>query len=214
MIITVGQAQDVITKNVSNFNELKVFDKIQVTLIKSNKNRVEVTGIKRREVDIVQNGNLLKIRMSIGNIWDNSNTKVKVYYKKINKIDANEGARIEAQDIISAAILDIRAQEGGSILAAIDASFLYAKAITGGEIELQGTVKEQEVRVTSGGQYYARDLKTTDTQVKISAGGTAEVNAKNYMKANTNAGGTIRIYGNPKQMDTQKLLGGKIIEVN
>ncbi len=213
-VVTTAQAQDIITKEVRDFNELKVFDKIQVTLVQGEENKVEVTGIKRREVDVVQNGSLLKIRMSLDNLWDNNNTKVVVYYTQINKIDVNEGARVKAKGIISAETLDLRAQEGASIRAEIDAGFVFVKAITGGEIEVKGEAKEQEVTITSGGQYYASSLRTKDTQVKVSAGGTAEVNAKNYMKANTNAGGTIRIFGNPREMDTQKLLGGKIIEVN
>ncbi len=213
-ITTLGQAQDVITKNVSDFNELKVFNKIQVTLIKADENKVEITGIKRREVNVRQNNGLLKISMDLDNIWDNNNTKVVVYYTEISKIDANEGSRVEAEDIIKGKSLDIRVQEGASIVAEIEAEHLYSKASTGGEVELKGKVKEQEVIVNSGGQYYASNLQTKDTQVRISAGGTAEVNAKNYIKANTNAGGTIRIFGNPKEMDTQKLLGGKIIEVN
>ncbi|WP_109436251.1 MULTISPECIES: head GIN domain-containing protein [Aquimarina] len=214
LLVTLGQAQDIITKNVGDFNELKVFDKIQLTLIEGKENKIEITGIKRRDVDIVQNGNLLKVRMRLDNLWDNNNTKVTVYYKQINKIDVNEGSRVEVDGLITAETLDLRAQEGASMMAKIDAGFIYAKAITGGEIELRGNAKEQEVSITSGGQYYGRDLRTNDTQVKISAGGIAEVNAKNYIKANTNAGGRIRIFGNPKQMDTQKLLGGKIVEVN
>ncbi|WP_271770035.1 head GIN domain-containing protein [Aquimarina algiphila] len=214
LLVTLGQAQDIITKNVGDFNELKVFDKIQLTLIEGKENKIEITGIKRRDVDIVQNGNLLKVRMRLDNLWDNNNTKVTVYYTQINKIDVNEGSRVEVDGLITAETLDLRAQEGASMMAKIDAGFIYAKAITGGEIELRGNAKEQEVSITSGGQYYGRDLRTNDTQVKISAGGIAEVNAKNYIKANTNAGGRIRIFGNPKQMDTQKLLGGKIVEVN
>ncbi|WP_109302055.1 head GIN domain-containing protein [Aquimarina sp. AU474] len=213
-LVTMAQAQDAITKNIGDFNELKVFDKIRVTLIESTENKVEVMGIKRREVDVVQKGNLLKIRMFLDNLWDNNNTEVIVYYKEINKIDVNEGANVEAKNIISSKSLDLRAQEGGRIKAEIEAGYVFGKAITGGEIELDGNAKEQEVIINSGGQYYAQNLQTNETQVKVSAGGTAEVNAKNYLKANTNAGGTIRIFGNPKQMDTQKLLGGKIIEVN
>ncbi len=214
LLVTLGQAQDIITKNIGDFNELKVFDKIKLTLIEGKENKVEITGIKRRDVDIVQNGNLLKVRMRLDNLWDNNNTKVIVYYTQINKIDVNEGSRVEVDGLITAEKLDLRAQEGASMIAKIDADFIYAKSITGGEIELRGNAKEQEVNITSGGQYYGRDLRTNETQVKISAGGIAEVNAKNYIKANTNAGGRIRIFGKPKQMDTQKLLGGKIVEVN
>ncbi len=214
LMVATMQSQDVITKNVGDFNELKVFDKIQVTLVKSNENKVEITGIKRRKIDIVHNGNLLKIRMFIDNIWDNNNTKVTVYYTQINKIDVNEGAKVKVEDVLTAETLDLRAQEGAGIKAELDAGFVYVKSISGGQIELDGVAKEQEVVVTSGGQYYGRDLRTKESQVKVNAGGTAEVNAKNYIKANTNAGGTIRIYGNPKEIDKQKFIAGKIVEVN
>lgn len=213
-IVSLVQAQDVITKNVGDFSELKIFNKIQVTLIQSDENKVEITGIKRRSINVVQNNSLLKISMSLDNIWDNNNTKVLVYYTKLSKIDVNEGSQVKANDVITSKSLDLRAQEGAKIAAQIEAEHLFIKAISGGEIEVKGKVKEQEVTIASGGQYYGKNLKTKDAQVKISAGGTAEVNVKNYIKANTNAGGTIKIYGNPKEMDTQKLLGGKIIEVN
>ncbi len=209
-----AQSQHEILKDIGSFTELKVFDKIQLTLIKSDKNEVKITGIKRREVVVVQNGNLLKIRMSLNNLWDTNNTKVVVYYTNIHKIDVNEGARVEAKDVLFADHLDLRAQEGGSILAQIETGFLYTKTITGGEIEVHGKAEEQEAIITSGGQYYAKPLKTLITQVKVSAGGIAEVHAKKYVKANTNAGGTIKIYGNPKEIDSQKLLGGKILEIN
>ncbi len=207
-------AQKEITRNLGDFNELKVFDKIQVTLVKSEENRIEITGIKRRDVNVVQNGNLLKIRMSLNNLWDGNNTKVTLFYKELKKLDVNEGARIASDDVITSRKLDIRAQEGGKIDAKIETDFLYAKSVTGGVLELEGDAKEQEVVINSGGQFYGRNLETVETQVRVSAGGIAEVNANIYLKANTNAGGTIRVFGNPKELDTQKLLGGKIIEVN
>ncbi len=208
------QSQDVVTKTVGDFNELKIFNKIQVSLVESDENKVEISGIKRRNINIIQKNQLLKISMSLDNIWDNNNTKVTVYYKELSKIDVNEGSRVVSDDVIRSNRLDLRAQEGASIKIPVEVSFIYAKAITGGEIELRGEAEEQEVIINSGGQYYAKELVTQNTQVKVSAGGTAEVQAKNYMKANTNAGGTIKVFGNPRELDTQKLLGGKIIEVN
>jgi len=215
MWVSFVQAQDIITRNLENFNEVKVFNKLDITLIKSKENRVEITGIKRKEVVVKQIGNLLKIRMSLDNIWDNDHsTKVTVYYNQINKIDVNEGAKVKVQGVLKAKNLDIRVQEGAIMKATIDANYIFAKAITGGEIKAKGKVNEQEIVINAGGQYYGNGLVSKNTQVKISAGGLAEVFAKNYCKANTNAGGTVKIYGNPREMDTQKLLGGKIIEVN
>lgn len=210
----VVHAQDVITKKIGDFNELKVFDKIEVTLIQGTENKVEITGIKRRDVVIKKNNDLLKIRMSLDNIWDNNNTKVVLYYTNIEKIDVNEGSFVIVKDVLKLRNLDLRAQEGGRIKAEVEVDFLYSKAVSGGAINLIGSVNEQEVLINSGGQYYAEDLIAKDAQVKVSAGGTAEVHVKNYIKANTNAGGTIKIYGNPREIDQQKLLGGKIVEVN
>ncbi len=211
---SIGNAQNSVIKDVDDFSELKVFDKIQVTLVPSKESKVEIFGIKRREVKVVQDGALLKIRMSLNNLWDESNTEVVVYYKELQKIDVNEGARVVCNDVLRHQNLDIRAQEGGSILTTVEGEFMNVKAITGGKIELRGTVEHQQVNVNAGGQYYARNVKTKETQVTIRAGGTAEIHAVTYVKANTNAGGIIRVFGRPKEMDTQKFLGGKIIEVN
>ncbi|WP_103865103.1 head GIN domain-containing protein [Aquimarina sp. I32.4] len=208
------QAQDIITKNISDFSELKVFDKVEVLLIKSDDNKVVVSGVNRKDIDIVTKNEVLKIKMSLNNLWDNDNTKVVVYYTDISKIDVNEGAKVKSKERIESDDLDLRAQEGASIIATINADELYVKAVTGGELILKGTVREQEVIVKAGGQFMAKDLKTENTVVSISAGGRASINASTYVKANTAAGGTVRIYGNPKEMDTQKFLGGKIIEVN
>ena len=79
---------------------------------------------------------------------------------------------------------------------------------------LQGDAREQEIIINSGGQFFGKNLESKNAQVKISAGGIAEINVKDYLKANTNAGGVVKIYGNPKEIDSQKVLGGKIIEVN
>ncbi|WP_103069088.1 head GIN domain-containing protein [Aquimarina sediminis] len=214
LTVIFGQAQDVVTKKVGDFSELKVFDKIKVILIHGEENKVEISGIKRQKVDVVLKGEVLKIKMSLNNTWDENNTNVTVYYSDLSKIDVNEGARVTVQETLKSLDLDLRAQEGAEIIATIESDKLIARAVTGGELNLKGKVKEQEVTVKAGGQFMSKDLKTETTQVKISAGGRANIYASKYVKANTNAGGTIKIYGNPKEMDTQKLFGGKIIEVN
>lgn len=203
-----------ITKNTGDFNELKVFDRIEVTLIKSNENKVVITGIKKREVDVILKDDILKIRMSLENIWDESNTEVSVFYKELSVIDVNEGSIVRARQTIEANKLEFRAQEGGKIYAEIEAGLFYAKAVTGGEIFPKGKVNEQDINIQAGGQFYGKRLACDTAQVKISAGGYADVYVTDYIKANTTAGGIIKIYGNPKEIDSKKVLGGKIIEVN
>ncbi len=214
LMVTLVQSQDIITKKVGDFSELKVFDKIEVKLFKGTENKVEISGVNKQEVDVVIKDNILKIKMSLDNLWDNNNTKVIVYYTTISKLDVNEGAKISVKETIESSTLDIRAQEGGEVFAKLDTDQLIARAVTGGELHLEGKAKDQEVTVKAGGQYIGEDLRTENTKVKISAGGRASVNASTYVKANTAAGGTIRIYGKPKEIDSKKVFGGKIIEVN
>ncbi len=207
-------AQKKITKEIVSFTELKVFDKIKVTLIPSTENKLEITGLQNNEVDIVQSNEVLKIKMSLNNIWENNNTKVTLYCKGVSIIDVNEGSKVSIEGELKTENLDLRAQEGADIIGKIVTDKLFAKAVTGGELVLSGTATAQEVIVKAGGQFLSKELSTETTRVKISAGGEAIVNASKYVKANTTAGGIIRIYGNPNEIDQRKVFGGKIITVH
>lgn len=166
-VVSLLNAQKVITKNVGDFNELKVFDKIEVKLIKGSENKVEVSGISRKEVDVVIKDNVLKIKMSLSNTWDNNDTKVIVYYTDIKKLDVNEGAKIMVKEVLIGGELDLRAQEGGDIYAEIEAEKLLARAVSGGGLHLEGKVDEQEVTVKAGGQFIAEDLKLEAHRLKL-----------------------------------------------
>ena len=48
-------AQEKTTKDIEKFTEIKAFDQIQVTLIKSDKNQVVLTGEDQGDVDIENN---------------------------------------------------------------------------------------------------------------------------------------------------------------
>jgi len=213
-IVSTANAQNVITKNIGDFTELKVFDRVEVELLKGSENKVEISGISRDQVVIIVKQEILKIRMSLSNTLSGNDVKVKVFYKDINKLDVNEGAKITVKEVIKVSELDVRAQEGGVIFAEIEADRLFAKAVSGGTLNIEGNSKEQKVIVQAGGQYLGEKLKTNNTEVKISAGGKANIYAKDYVEANTAAGGTISIYGKPKETDEKKILGGKIIYVN
>ena len=66
--------------------------------------------------------------------------------------------------------------------------------------------------ITSGGIFYGKDLITSQTSVSISAGGSADVNATTLVNAKVNAGGSISIYGKPKEIKQETFAGGIITE--
>lgn len=201
------------TINLDDFDELKVFDQLNVTLISSDENKMVITGTNQGNVETVNRNGLLKIRIYLTEIFkDNRDIKVTLYFKELQSIDANEASMVSCDDTFKQIAMDFSTQEGARIEAMIDVEKTSIKAFSGGIINLSGNAVNQRVSIHTGGVLEAKDLETSQTTITISAGGNAEINATTLVDAKVNAGGTIHIYGKPKQIKQQELAGGKITE--
>ena len=209
-ITTILFAQDPIEKTVGEFNELKVYDLIEVELVKSDLDKVEITGKNKTDVLVNNKNGTLKIKMNIGEAFDGSQTKVKLYYTNIDVIDANEGANIHSDNIIEQFEIDLNAQEGGKINVKLDVKYANVRAVTGADIVASGIAKNQDVSIYTGGDYDGKGLKTQVTDVSIRAAGEAYIYATKKVEAKVKAGGDIYIYGNPERVDESRVLGGRI----
>ncbi len=200
------------TVELEKFNEIKVYDAINVNLVQSNENKAVITGDDVDQVAIINNDGRLKVRMEIDNLLDGKNTNVTIYHsEELSLIDANENATITAANTIDSKYINIRVQEGAKIELKVNARKLDSKAVSGGKINITGSVPNQDVVVRSGGQYFAEDLKTQSTDVTVFAGGKAFVNGNEFVEANVTAGGTIEIFGNPENIREDKTFGGSIV---
>lgn len=200
------------TIELEKFSELKVFDRVRVTLVKSSENKAIISGDDQDDVRIVNDKGLLKIRMDLDEFLDGNETSVELYYtEELSLVDANEGAHITSENVLTNKYLKLRSQEGAQLHIAVDALNLDAKAISGGRIWVTGKAPNQEASVRSGGEYHAKDLATKQTEVTVFAGGKAFVNSREYVEANVTAGGTIEIFGNPDKIDEDKTFGGSIV---
>ena len=204
-------AQKEIVHNLEKFTKIKVFDRIEATLIKSNENKVVITGDDRDEVSLSNKGGLLKIRMDLASHMGGGNTEVKVYYTDdLTLIDSNENAKIRSEETLIGKEIKIAVQEAGKIALKVEADKLEVKSTSGGEITLTGNVKSQNVLANTGGKVFNEKLESQETIVVVNAGGSANINASEKVRAKVRASGTIDIYGNPKQVERDKVLGGKI----
>lgn len=202
-----------VEKDLGEFSQLKTFDGLSVELVKSDNNRVVISGVHRDDVEVVNKNGLLKVRFNIPKTSTVYETKVVLFYKGLNLIDANEGSFIFSDEIIKAIDLEIKAQEGAIIRLEVDAQRVNSRVVSGSIITLSGKANNQDVVVNSGGIYKAQECITEQTKVSVSAGGSANVYATEIAKAKVKAGGNITIYGNPKLADTKKVLGGSITVV-
>lgn len=209
-LVVSATAQDV-KENLQNFSELKTFNGVEVQVIPSGENRIEITGHSKNEVKFGVTEGRLEIRLSLDNIWSKDNTRITVYSETIETIDANEGSFVEVSGELEAEELTFRVQEGASIRASVNGRRIVSKAITGGRLTIEGKADEQEVEINTGGHYYGKNLRTKETVVSSGTAGKGEIYATEYVKATAKLGGTVEIFGRPKEVDQKTSLGGRIL---
>lgn len=203
-------AQDPITKDVGEFSTVKVYDLINVELVKSKKNKIEITGRNANDVVIVNKNGTLKIRMKTEEYYDGDRTNVKLYYSSVDVIDANEGAEITSDDTIKQFEIELKAQEGSRITLDVKTTETNIRAVTGGVVEVTGKCKNQDIAINTGGVFKGKDFKTESTSVAIRAGGEADVNATELLDIKIRAGGDVYVYGEPNKINESRALGGRI----
>lgn len=204
-------SQTPVSKSIGDFSELKVYDLINVELVESNENKIEITGEETSNVLIVQKNDVLKIKMVLNKPFNGKRTFVKLFYKKIDIIDVNEGAKVVSKSLFKQYELELKAQEGGEISVITDTKLLSIKTVTGGIINASGTTDSQNITIRTGGVYEGSSLQALNSEIKIKAGGVADVKSTELIEVRIVAGGDLIIHGKPKNIKQTKIVGGRII---
>ena len=206
MIFSFGQVE----RAVGNFSSLKVYDRINVELIESSKNIVEISGDEDGRIEIINKNGELKIRTKTTQFLKGENVRVKVYYDYLNEIQASQGAVIVSNEILKTNALSLISNEGSVITLGLKVNTLTIRGNSGGEFKLSGNAKSQDIIINSGAVFEASNLKGEQVSIAVNAGGGAKVYATETISAKIRAGGNIKIYGNPKNRNVSTLIGGKI----
>ncbi len=203
--------QEKITKNLGDFNELKVYRGLRVVLIKSDIPKVTIEGEKSKEVIVKNVNGVLKITMKVLESFSADQAKVSIFYNNdIDIIDVNEGALVSAEALVKQEKLVLKSQEAGKIELHINTSYLEIKVVSGGQIDLEGFAKNQTVKVNTGGIYEAKNLETEYTNISASTGAIAAIKASKLVDANANLGAMITVKGNPEEVKKKETLGGYV----
>lgn len=214
LVTSLLTAQNPKEKGVGDFSEVKVFDLIEVNLIKSDLNKVEITGDDIEDVEVINKNGKLKIRMKLDKSFNGERTFVAVYYTTLNVIDGNEGAFISSNELITQNSIELRAQEGARLKIGLDVNKVDIRAVTGGIVETRGKAISQEITLNTGGIYEGKSFETKNTSINIKAAGEADVFASKEVHAKVLAGGDVTIYGNPESIQEKTTLGGRVKRMN
>ena len=211
LISFLAVAQTTLTKKLGDFSTVKVYNGIDLELVKSDENKIIVTGEKTDKVSIKYKNNTLKIALTFPETTADGKVKITLYYTSLlETIDANEGATITGKKIEQSQI-EIKAQEGAFINMVVDVKHLMVKSVSGAVIKLSGTTKNQTVEANLGGIYHGYNLAVSDLNfVRAGSGSKVEVQAGETLDAKVSFGGSIFYKGTPEVFKDKKVIGGVI----
>ncbi len=200
-----------VEKKLGEFTKVTTFDQIDLQLVKGDENKIIIQGSDAKEVELVNKNGELKIRMPFTKLLQGDNISATLYYTNLEAVEANEGSRIGASELIKSHGFEIIIKEGAQIvLNEVEFSDLNVRLGNGSILEISGTARITDILVNSGAKYEAKDLTTLNTTITANAGGEAEIKALDFVDAKVRAGGNILIYGNPKQINEKIVAGGTI----
>ncbi len=207
--------QTVITKTLGDFDKIKVYNGINVELIQSEEQKIEITGEKAEKVKVKNSNNTLKLTLKFPDLSADGKVDIKLYYnKEIKVIDANEGATITGKEIEQLQ-LEVKSQERAFINLVVKIKHLKVKSSSGGIIKLTGSSKNQDIDVDLYGVYHGYGLEVSDnTTIRAGSGAKAEVKAGETLNAKVSFGGSIFYKGTPEIIKDKKVIGGIIKQVN
>lgn len=203
-------AQENIEMNIGDFNEIKVYDLINVELVKSDENKAIISGDNKSDVELINKNGSLRIKMRLGQNFEGNKTVVTLYYKNIAVIDANEGSYVSSEAAFQQYAMELRAQEGALIKLQLDVTDAKIKAVTGGDIEVSGKASRQDISINTGGIFQGKNLESESTYIAIRAAGEGHINASKLADIKIRAGGDVFIYGHPEKVNESKVFGGRI----
>ncbi|SNZ00861.1 head GIN domain-containing protein [Flagellimonas pacifica] len=207
-------SQRMIDTEVGEFNKIKVFDLIEVNLIQSEEDRIVIKGRNVDDIIWMNKGGVLKLRMKLDRKFLGEHTLIEVYYTDLDVIDGNEGAQITCNEMVKKNRIELKAQEGAMIRIGMDVEYADIRAVTGGIVQASGLAQNQSIVINTGGIFDGKDLRTATTDVRISAGGEADVFASQQVDISVKAGGDVHVYGKPKKVYKNTFIGGRVYMVD
>ena len=166
-------SQTVVKKVLGDYSILKVYNGIEVLLLQSKEQKIEIKGEKSEKVKIKNVNGVLKLSLPFSLKPENNYGKGKVfitlyYNANIDVIDANEGSIITGKEFHQEK-LKVNSQERAFINLTLKVTHLNIRASSGGVIKLTGASESQIVNIDLYGVYNGFGLNVTGNSMCFQA---------------------------------------------
>ena len=197
-------------RKIGDFQKLSVYDGINVELIKSETNRVEITGKNTAYIVVKNKNGDLKIRLNVERRFSGNRTKVSVFYKSLYSIISHEGANVFSKDTINQADLNLKANSGSRQNMIVKLNTLQATATAGAKINVNGIAKYQELSATTGAEIMASKLENEEANAVSTTGALIDVSTRKDLKVNSKIGGVINVHTKTDKITEKISVGGAV----
>ena len=197
-------------RKIGDFQKLSVYDGINVELIKSDTNRVEINGKNTAYIVVKNKNGDLKIRLNVERRFSGNRTKVSVFYKSLYSVISHEGANVFSKDTISQADLNLKANSGSRQNMIVKLNTLQATATAGAKINIKGLAKYQELSATTGAEIMASKVQNEEANVVSTTGALIDVSTTKDLKVNSKIGGIINVHTKTDKITEKISVGGAV----
>jgi hypothetical protein len=197
-------------RKIGDFQKLSVYDGINVELIKSDTNRVEINGKNTAYIVVKNKNGDLKIRLSVERRFSGNRTKVNVFYKNLYSVISHEGANVFSKDTINQADLNLKANSGSRQNMIVKLNTLQATATAGAKINIKGLAKYQELSATTGAEIMVSKVLNEEANVVSTTGALIDVSTTKDLKVNSKIGGIINVHTKTDKITEKISVGGAV----
>jgi len=197
-------------RKIGDFQKLSVYDGINVELIKSDTNRVEINGKNTAYIVVKNKNGDLKIRLSVERRFSGNRTKVSVFYKNLYSIISHEGANVFSKDTINQADLSLKANSGSRQNMIVKLNTLQATATAGAKINIKGLAKYQELSATTGAEIMVSKVENEEANVVSTTGALIDVSTTKDLNVNSKIGGIINVHTKTDKITEKISVGGAV----
>ena len=198
-------------KALQPFTNLTAEDGISLVLVQGSEHKLQVKSAGIDQLIIDQSSGTLTVKPKTKTLFSGYKIFIEVTYTgTLAVVEAKNDALVKISSPLKQTRIQLKAQDNARVEADLELEQLLVRATFGGTVEAKGTAKNQDIVLLTSGTFLGKAFKTGFTTLSVSAGGHAEVVAKDYLKASVKAGGTVLVFGKPTQVEQSTLFGGTI----
>ncbi|PWG80029.1 head GIN domain-containing protein [Pararcticibacter amylolyticus] len=147
----------------------------------------------------VENG-ILKISYKRGinfRGWNNKRVSVYITARSIEGLALSGSGNMEVTGTVRSTKLNTKVSGSGNIRFTAAVSTLNASISGSGKIKASGSAGSADIAISGSGEFSGKELKTSDSNIKVSGSGNAYIHADKSLNAVVSGSGDVFYSGNP-----------------